>query len=382
MYVLQLCHNYKPPFLNVAAQYASLFDGSPYRVVTVYLKGEPSDAVVEKSKSSEVVFLNLKKNDLGGLKRKAIRVIEALHQRYRFELAIAHRYKAIYITTHVKDLFVVGVHHTDSVYKRWTRRRYVMSKQRQLVLLGVSKAIRQDLRTWLPHYPQDKIVYLYNSLNFDRIRSGQLPRRESRQRLSLPQEAFVFGTVGRLHPKKDHKTLIKAFAQAAPHMPKAILAIVGSGEVGEALEQLAAELHMQERIFFTGMIPEAYRFCRAFDGFVLPSIREGLPLALLEAFAAQNICAASRCNGSYEAIENAGFSFEGGDDRALAEILLRIYAMEDDEKQNMLARMEDKVNSDFAEESVRQFFWSMPMMQPFLEKFEFKASEGSKHGEK
>jgi glycosyltransferase involved in cell wall biosynthesis len=369
MYIMQLCHNYKPPFLSVAAQYASLFEGTPYRVITVYLKGAPSETVVENSKSSEVIFLNLRKNDLRGLKRKAIRAIEGLYARYQFQLAIAHRYKAIYIATHVKELFVVGVHHTDKVYKRWTRRWYVMSRQSQLVLLGVSKAIREDLRTWLPNYPRDRIVYLYNSLNYDKIRRGQLPRRESRLHLAIPQEAFVFGSVGRLHPAKDHKTLIKGFARAAPHMPKAVLTIVGSGPTKKVLEQLVAEFHLQKRVFFPGMVRDAYRFFKAFDGFVLPSKREGLPLALLEAFAAQNICAASRCNGSSEAIENAGFSFEVGDDTELSHILRRIYEMGSVEKNKMIVKMENKVKNNFTEDSVRQSFWSLPMMRPFREKF-------------
>jgi glycosyltransferase involved in cell wall biosynthesis len=362
---MQLCHNYKPPFLSVAAQYASLFDGTPYKVITVYLKGSFSETVIENSKSSEVIFLDLRKNDLRGLKRKAIRAIEDLHARYQFQLAIAHRYKAIYIATHVEQLFVVGVHHTDKVYKRWTRRWYVMSRQRQLVLLGVSKAIREDLRTWLPKYPRDRIVYLYNSLNYDKIRREQLPRGESRLHLSLPQEAFIFGCVGRLHPAKDHKTLIKGFARAAPHMPKAVLAIVGGGPTKEALEQLIAELHLQKRVFLPGMVRDAYRFFKAFDGFVLPSKREGLPLALLEAFAAHNICAASRCNGSSEAIEGVGFSFEVGDDTGLSLILRRIYEMQSVEKSEMIVKMESKVKNNFTEESVRQSFWSLPMMRRF-----------------
>jgi glycosyltransferase involved in cell wall biosynthesis len=365
MYVMQLCHNYKQPFLRVAAQYASLFKESPYKVITVYLKGAPSRAVVENSKSYEVIFLNLKKNDLRGLKRRAIRSVKSLHARYQFQLAIAHRYKPIFIATHMKDLFVVGVHHIDSVYKRWTRRWYVRGQKDRLVLLGVSKAIRDDIQSWLPDYPQDKIVYLYNSLNFGKIRSKQLSRGDSRSHLGLSQEAFVIGSVGRLHPDKDQATLVSAFARAAPNMPGALLAIVGTGRLKDTLEQLILKLNMRDRILLLGMIPDAYRYYRAFDAFVLSSIREGLPVALLEAFAARNICAASRCNGNFEAVEGVGYSFDVGDDAMLSQILQQIYHLSDEERAAMRIKMENKINSNFTEERMRQAFWLLPAIAHF-----------------
>ena len=311
------------------------------------------------------------------MKTRAIRSVKALHARYHFQMAIAHRYKAIFIATHLKNLLVVGVHHIDSVYKRWTRRLYVRSKQDQLILLGVSKAIRDDIRTWLPAYPRDKTVYLYNSLNFDKIRKGHRSQSESRSYLGLPQDAFVIGSVGRLHPDKDQATLVKAFAQAAAYMPDALLAIVGTGRIKESLEQLINNLHMQDRIYLLGSVPEVYRFYPAFDAFVLSSIREGLPVALLEAFAAQNICAASRCNGNYEAIDGVGLSFDVGDDKALSQILQQLYNMSDERRAVMRVKMENKINKCFTEERVRQSFWSLPVMAHFREKVEKTGQQGA-----
>ena len=59
-YVLQICHCYYPPFLDCARQYAQLFDGTNIKVVTVYLTGEPDNAVVAGSASDEVIFLGYK----------------------------------------------------------------------------------------------------------------------------------------------------------------------------------------------------------------------------------------------------------------------------------------------------------------------------------
>jgi hypothetical protein len=68
MRVLQICHSYYPPFLDCARQYAALFVGTPYKVLTVYLTGEYSAEVVEGSASDEVIFLGYKSSDVSGLK--------------------------------------------------------------------------------------------------------------------------------------------------------------------------------------------------------------------------------------------------------------------------------------------------------------------------
>ena len=70
--VLQICHCYYPPFLDCARQYSKLFEGTEYKVVTVYLTGEPSEEVARATCSDEVIFLGYKSSQVRGLKLKAI----------------------------------------------------------------------------------------------------------------------------------------------------------------------------------------------------------------------------------------------------------------------------------------------------------------------
>ena len=58
-WVVQFCHCHYGPFLDVARQYAALFAGGPYKVLTVYLTGKPSDKARLESASDEVVFLDI-----------------------------------------------------------------------------------------------------------------------------------------------------------------------------------------------------------------------------------------------------------------------------------------------------------------------------------
>ena len=56
-WILQFCHSHYGPFTDVARQYAALFQGTDFKVLTVYLTGESSESVREGSASDEVVFI-------------------------------------------------------------------------------------------------------------------------------------------------------------------------------------------------------------------------------------------------------------------------------------------------------------------------------------
>lgn len=364
MYVLLLCHDYKAPFLSVATQYASLFKDSAYKVVTVYLKGDANDDVVRDSGADEVVFLNYRSKDIKGLKRKQIRDIRRLNQKYQFRFAIAHRYKALYIASHVPELFSIGVHHIDGDYNHFTRRFYVNRNRGKIALLGVSRAIRDDVRSYLPQWPAERIQHLYNSLDFAGMRAQQLPREDARAQLGFEPDNYVIANVGRLHNDKDQATLIRAFARVHAHMPKARLAIFGRGQLEATLLDQAATSGLHDKVVITA-VPEIYRYMRGFDCFVLSSIREGLPVAMLEAYAAEVPAIASVCNGNTEAIDEVGASFAIGDDETLAQHLLAYYRMDAADTAAMRQRINKKIDENFTASAVRDCFWELPFMADY-----------------
>src|SRR3546814_15399555 len=107
-WVLQFCHGYDGQFLDCARQYAALFEGTSYKVCTVYLTGTPSLEVKQGSASHEVVFLNYSSPQVRGLKLKAIRDIRRITASRPFKLCIAHRFKPIYIALLGCELPVIG----------------------------------------------------------------------------------------------------------------------------------------------------------------------------------------------------------------------------------------------------------------------------------
>ena len=361
--VLLLCHGYDSPFLSVALQYKDFFQNTGYRVITVFLKGDKQSEVEERIEN-DVHFLNLTVKERLGLKMKAIGAIIELHRKYSFEFCIAHRYKAIYVACHL-NIPVLGVCHIDSVFKRYLRRLFVY-KHKKLTLCGVSQAIRDDIKKSLPKFPDNKVLYLYNSLDFDMIKSEFYSAEESRRALGLDKDKFIFANIGRLHEDKDQDTLIRGFARAKKSMPNAQLVIAGSGRLKRELEYLIKELELEGSVILLGHVTDAYKYMRGFDSFVLSSIREGLPVALLEAFAAELPCCVSRCNGSREAIRGIGYSFEIGNEEELSDCLKKIYSLSSEEQTALKAAMEEKVIKNFSIQAVTNDFWNLPFFKEHI----------------
>jgi glycosyltransferase involved in cell wall biosynthesis len=367
-WVLQLCHGYKAPFLDVARQYASLFADTDYRVLTVFLCGEPDEEIAAGAASDEVIFLGLKSAALNGLKRGIIKQIARLHQQRNFHFAIAHRNKPVYICTHLPDLPVIGVYHAFGAFDRLGRRLYARWRKRRLMLLiGVSNAVRDDMRSALPSFPLEQIQTLYNRIDPDRLRELQYPAAEARERLGLAAEDFVIANVGRLHPDKDQATLLRAFARCAEQLPHALLLIIGTGHLESELKREAKQLGIQDRVHFTGAVAEAPRYFRAFDLFVLSSNYEPFGMVLLEAMAAGVPLIATRCGGAQEVVADSGRMFDVGDDQALAGLMALFHAMSPAERERLVQAMDQRLQNHFTDAAAKARFWSLPCIQGLVD---------------
>jgi glycosyltransferase involved in cell wall biosynthesis len=110
-------------------------------------------------------------------------------------------------------------------------------------------------------------------------------RRDVRSTLEITDDEFVLGYVGRLSEEKGVHYLIDAFASLRPEQSRTRLLIVGDGPRRHELEHQAHERGVASRVTFTGFQSDTSRWYSAMDAFVLPSLTEGTPMALLEAMA-------------------------------------------------------------------------------------------------
>lgn len=362
-WVLQICHGYDGPFLDCARQYAVLFADSPYKVMTVYLSGKYDAQVEAGSASDEVVFLEYSSKALRGLKLGAIRAIRRIASERNFTLCIAHRFKPTYIACLATRVPVIGVNHAFGVYHRRFRQWFANAFSKRLMLLGVSNAVRDDLRASLPAWPEARIETLYNRIDIETLKAQQVTREDAREYLGLPQDVWVVGNVGRLHPDKDQETLIRGFAKALPDLPAgSLLVIVGRGRLEARLRALTEELGVGHAVRLLGQIPNAKYYFKAFDVFALTSDHEPFGMVLLEAMVAGVPLICSDCGGGREVVDSVGILFPQGQIDALSQKVSAVCTSADGELKNYRSSMIARLNDQFSDQAVESRFWSLPFL--------------------
>ena len=153
---------------------------------------------------------------------------------------------------------------------------------------------------------------------------GSLSRASARTVLGLNDDEFLFLSVARFTPQKDHRTLIEAWSRVVSGGRRARLALVGTGETLPETIQAASGL---EGIGFLGEREDVADLLVACDAFVLSSRFEGLPLVVLEAMAAHTCVVATRIGGVIEALgENHPFLSDAGSPVSLADAMLAVLA--------------------------------------------------------
>lgn len=351
-YVLQICHSYYDPFLDCARQYAALFHGKPYKVVTVFLSGEKSDEVANKAGADEVIFLEYSSKQLTGLKLKIISDIRKISKQYPFDFCIAHRIKPTYVALMATKLPVLSIQHTFGCFDRLSRQLLVNLFKQRVNIIAVSNALRDEIRNRFNKWPQNRITTLYNHIDISKVTNEQVSQLEARNKLQIPENAWIIGNVGRLHPDKDQATLIRAFAKAKPNLPEnSYLVIVGKGRLEDELKQLSRALAVDTHIIFTGPVPNASAYFKAFDIFVLSSDSEPFGMVLLEAMAANIPIICSDCGGGGEITQPIGHLFPFQNEDVLSE-LITVQALSHEDVNHT-----PYLTQNFSDEAVSRIFW-------------------------
>lgn len=151
-------------------------------------------------------------------------------------------------------------------------------------------------------------------------------RGAARRTLDLPADRFIFLAMNHFFPVKGHAILIDAMAELARSRPgQAYLALTGDGPEFARTVARASELGIADDVRFAGLRPydELPAWVNAADALVLPSLNEGMPLTVLEGFAAGKPVVGSRVGGVPEVApdERYGLLVPPGDAGALAAAL-------------------------------------------------------------
>ena len=110
-------------------------------------------------------------------------------------------------------------------------------------------------------------------------------RQRVRKSLGFSEADCVLGFSGRLDPIKNLDLLLNIFTQCKPHQTSVRLLIVGDGPEAQRLKSRCYDEKIHPYVVFTGQQSQVLPYLRAMDVFVLTSLREQMPLTILEAMA-------------------------------------------------------------------------------------------------
>jgi glycosyltransferase involved in cell wall biosynthesis len=214
-------------------------------------------------------------------------------------------------------------------------------------VVAVSDAVQTSIRNH-SHYPTDRQTRIYNGIPlYNEIQPDR--RFGLRQDIGLHERTIIAGTIANLHPRKGIQFLLYALHHLLDEFPNLHCVIIGRDDGEEAnLRRIVTQLGIENHIHWLGYRPDARHLLPMFDVFVLPSLFEGLPIALLEAMDAGLPVIATRVGGTPEVVVNGetGLLVDPGDVPALA-ISLRSLLVDSHKREQMGDAGRRRVREEF-----------------------------------
>lgn len=145
-----------------------------------------------------------------------------------------------------------------------------------------------------------------------------------RKELGITDKDIVLLSVGEINKNKNHSVIIKALAEL--NRPDIHYFIAGKGDLRDELLDIAKNLGVESQVHLLGHRSDIDELCKVADIFCFPSIREGLPVSVMEAMATGLPCVASNIRGNIDLIEDGkgGFLHNPNDFQGFAQSIEKI----------------------------------------------------------
>ena len=295
------------------------------------------------------------------IKTKDVQIVHSQGARADFFARIAARIANAPITISSMAMLVegydVGILRKNLyvLIDRWTE-RWVDK------FIVLSEALRQALIE-RHKIPEEKVVKIYNGIELDEYNPGLKEARseklEVRRGFRLENDVPVIGAIGRLVWQKGFEYLIRAIPKVTEVFPETRFLIVGEGPLKDKLKVKGEKLKVADSIIFTGFRSDIKQILTSIDLLVMPSLLEGLPMALLEGMAMAKPIVATKIEGITEVLEDGktGLLVPPKNTDALAGAIIQI--LNNKTKSNLLGQNARKmVEEKFSvEKMVEQIEW-------------------------
>lgn len=140
------------------------------------------------------------------------------------------------------------------------------------------------------NYDNNKVFILNNAIDFNKYKYNEKERNILRGEFKVAENEILLGNIGRFVPQKNHQFLIEIFENCYQKNHKYKLLLIGTGKLKAKIKQEVINKNLENNIIFLEKRDDINKILSALDIFLMPSLFEGLPVAGLEAQAANLPC--------------------------------------------------------------------------------------------
>ncbi len=174
-------------------------------------------------------------------------------------------------------------------------------------------------------FKQKKITVINNGIDFKK-KSAKYLKKQLKKEFALAQNEFVVGTIGRLYPEKNQQLLVAAAKILKEQNFKCKIFLVGNGPAEKAIKEQIIANNLLEYFILPGWQSDVYKFLTMYDLFVLPSLYEGHPSSILQAWYLKLPIAATKVIGIKDIVIDGynGLLFSKDEPAELARIIINM----------------------------------------------------------
>lgn len=238
-------------------------------------------------------------------------------------------------------------HNIQEKYHPVTKILNKYSYNHQSLALGVSEDVTRSIVENIN--PNIRVKTLLNGVNTEQFQRDQFKGVQVRKKYGIPEKSVVIGNVAVFREQKGISDWIRAFKKISERIPNVYGLLVGAGPKEEEIKSLIMEMGLGERVILPGLQTDTISYFSAMDIFMMSSLFEGLPIALLEAMSMECAVTSTKAGGVVEVIssETDGLLCEVGDWENLA-LLTEQLVLDENERIKYQMAARKRVENSFS----------------------------------
>lgn len=193
-------------------------------------------------------------------------------------------------------------------------------------------------------------------IDVQRFADTEIDRDAKRAEIGVPEDAYVLLSVGELNVNKNHQIVIKALGEIKDKSIHYVIA--GKGDQKDALEVLAKELGVDDQLHLIGYRNDVAELYKMADVYLLPSIREGLNVSVMEAMSSGLPCIISDIRGNRDLVKNGkgGLLVDPMDGHGFAEAILGVKRSDGYGEYNRA--IAKNYNQNYINRKIEEIYWN------------------------